>query len=107
MEQKTQPPEGTTHYRFSPFGYDYFYKVEQKDGQLSWWSWGPHGTWEGYVLTEHDPDIWPIQCRHNGYACGQLKHALETLLLFTKPTKSNAAALNNAHQVLAELEGRS
>lgn len=36
-----------------------------------------------------------------------LKQALETLILFTKPTKGNAAALNNAHQVLAELGGRS
>lgn len=105
MEQKTQPPEGTTHYRFSPFGYDYFYKVEHKDGCTTWWLWV--NGWERYNLAQHDPDIWPIQCRHNGYACGQLKHALETLVMFTKPTKSNAAALNNAHQVLAELEGRS
>ena len=104
MEAKIQPPVGTTHYRFSPFGYDYFYKVEKKGAETIWWSWGLLGAWEAYRLIEHDPDIWPIQCRHNGYACGQLKHALETLILFTKPTKSNAAALNNAHQVLTELE---
>lgn len=107
MEQKSLPPEGTTHYRFQPWGYDYFYRVEERDGLKIWWSWGPSGNWEGYRLTEHDPDIWPIQCRNNGYACGQLHHALETLILFTKPTKSNAAALKNAYQVLAELEGRS
>lgn len=101
MEQKTQPPEGTTHYRFQAWGYDYFYKVEEKEGEDIWWAW--IGQWERYYLSSHDPDIWPIQCRRNGYACGQLKYALETLILFTKPTKSNAAALNNAHQVLEEI----
>lgn len=34
----------------------------------------------------------------------KLRQALEALVLFTKPTKSNAAALNNAHRVLAETE---
>lgn len=101
MTQKVCPPAGTTHYRLSPFGYDYFYKAEVVGGKLVWAAWGIYGTWEGYKLTEHDPDIWPIQCRNN--ACGQLKHALETLVLFSKPTKTNAAALQNAHQVLAEL----
>lgn len=33
----------------------------------------------------------------------KLRAALESLVLFTKPTKTNAAALNNAHQVLADL----
>ncbi|MNH00574.1 hypothetical protein D3C81_441850 [compost metagenome] len=33
-----------------------------------------------------------------------LKAALTSLVLFTKPTKSNAAALNNAYQVLGTNE---
>lgn len=33
-----------------------------------------------------------------------LRRALEALVLFTKPTKSNATALNNAHRILAETE---
>lgn len=33
-----------------------------------------------------------------------LLSALETLILFTKPTKSNAAALANAHRVIQELK---
>lgn len=34
-----------------------------------------------------------------------LRRALEALVLFAIPTKSNAAALNFAHQVLADIEG--
>lgn len=34
----------------------------------------------------------------------QLLSALESLILFTKPTKSNAAALANAHRVIQELK---
>lgn len=101
MDHKTVCPEGTTHYRFQPFGYDYFYKVEEKEGEDLWWAWV--GDWERYYLSSHDPDIWPIQCRRNGYACSQLKQALESLILFTKPSKSNAVALNNAHRVLEEI----
>lgn len=34
-----------------------------------------------------------------------LRAALESLILFTKPTLSNAVALNNAHQVIAKIKG--
>lgn len=35
-----------------------------------------------------------------------LRRALESLVLFTKPSRANAAALNFAHQVLADIEGQ-
>jgi hypothetical protein len=34
-----------------------------------------------------------------------LRAALESLILFTKPTLFNAVALNNAHQVIAKIKG--
>lgn len=33
----------------------------------------------------------------------ELRIALESLVLFSKPTKTNAAALSNAHRVLGEV----
>lgn len=38
--------------------------------------------------------------------CDELLAALESLVLFTNPKPSNAAALNNAHQVIARTKGR-
>ncbi|AYJ73323.1 hypothetical protein HOU43_gp35 [Cronobacter phage CS01] len=38
--------------------------------------------------------------------CDDLLAALESLVLFTNPKPSNAAALNNAHQVIARTKGR-
>lgn len=36
----------------------------------------------------------------NETEANKLRAALESLVLFSKPTKTNAAALNNAHRVL-------
>nr|DAM52196.1 MAG TPA: hypothetical protein [Caudoviricetes sp.] len=35
----------------------------------------------------------------------ELLAALETIILFTKPSKSNAVALHNAHEVIARVKG--
>lgn len=35
--------------------------------------------------------------------CEDLRKALEVLILFTKPSKSNAVALNHAHEILKNL----
>lgn len=35
--------------------------------------------------------------------CEDLRKALESLILFTKPSKANAVALNHAHEVLKNL----
>lgn len=38
-------------------------------------------------------------------AVDEVVSALESLILFTKPSKSNAVALNNAHAVIASAKG--
>lgn len=42
---------------------------------------------------------------HKYMAACDLNDALEALVLFTKPTKFNAVALDNAHQALAKARG--
>jgi hypothetical protein len=40
-------------------------------------------------------------------AAPELARALESLILFTKPTKLNAAALNNAYRILESIKNDS
>lgn len=94
------PPEGTTHYKLFPFGKDYFFKVERSFTGDTWYLFG--STWQEYNLDRQDPDIWPIHSRKTHEA--DLRQALEALMLFSKPTKTNAMALHNAHQVLIEID---
>lgn len=67
--------------------------------------------WWGYLETadgkSYQPSkVYPTKADARLIAAApDLRRALESLVLFTKPTKTNAAALNFAHQVLADIEG--
>lgn len=93
-----EPPEGTTHWKLFPLGTDYFFKVERTLTGNKWFLFGE--TWQEYPIERQDPDIQPIHCRRSKEV--ELKRALESLVLFSKPSKVNAVALNYAHQVLSE-----
>lgn len=94
------PPEGTTHWKLFPFGKDYFFKVERTFTGDKWFLFGT--TWQGYPILRQDPEIWPIHCR--GSKEVELRKALETLVLFSKTSKTNALALHCAHQLLGEID---
>lgn len=64
-----------------------------------------HAPYEGMYLSYHRNDYEREANARLIAAAPELLEALESLVLFTKPTKSNAVALNNAHNIIAKARG--
>lgn len=95
------PPEGTTHYKLFPFGKDYFFKVERSLTEDKWFLFG--STWQEYIFDRQDPDVWPIHARKTHEP--NLKQALEAVVLFSKPTKTNAMAFKVLEEIHRQKAG--